>query len=65
MKDGAVLDEDARLLQPLAGGERRGQGRVVGGLAGDDLEQGHDGDRVEEVEADHALRVGQVRRPSA
>jgi hypothetical protein len=44
----------------LAGREGRGQRRVVGLGALDDLQQGHDRDRVEEVEADDPLGVVQV-----
>jgi hypothetical protein len=46
----------------LPDGERRRQRGVVGLLARDDLQQRHDGDRVEEVEAHDPLRVLQPAR---
>ncbi len=52
-----VLGEDRGLLQLLGDAEGRGQRGVVGLLTTDDLQQREDRDRVEEVEADHALRV--------
>ena len=61
MKDGLSLTRMVVFFSALAGGERRGERRVVGLLALDDLEQRHDGDRVEEVEPDDPLGVLQVR----
>jgi len=55
-----VLDEDAGLLQRLAESERGGQRGIVGLLGASDLEERHEGDRVEEVEAHDALGVLEV-----
>ena len=53
---GASLHQHAGLLQRPADGERRGQRRVVGPLAADDLQQRQHRDRVEEVEARRPAR---------
>jgi hypothetical protein len=55
-----VLDQHARLLQRLAGGEGGRERRVVGALGAHDLEQRQDRDGVEEVEADDPLGVLEV-----
>ena len=60
MNDALSLTRIVVFFSALAGGEGRGERGVVGPLAGDDLEQRHDGDRVEEVQADDPLRVLEV-----
>ena len=60
MKDGLSLTRIVVFFSALPVRERRGQRRVVGLLALDDLQQRHHRDRVEEVEADDPLGVLEV-----
>ena len=59
---GGVLHEDCRLLQGATDRESRGERGLICARRRDDLEQGHDRDRVEEVEPDDALRMRHLAR---
>ena len=58
---GGVLDQHGGFLERLAQHERGGEDCVAGLRGAHDFQQRHDGHGVEEVEADHAFGMQQVR----